>query len=94
MQRVLNLKNVPPEKVDGKQPDDPNWPAKGALEFQDVVLRYRPNTDIVLNKVSFVCKPGEKVGVVGRTGAGKSTLTCALTRIVEMESGNAAMLLL
>jgi len=87
VQRILNLKNVPPEKVAGKQPDDPKWPAKGALVFDEVVLRYRPNTDIVLNKVSFECKPGEKVGVVGRTGAGKSTLTCALTRIVEMDSG-------
>jgi len=50
-------------------------------------LRYRPNTDVVLNKVSFKCLPGEKIGVVGRTGAGKSTLTQALTRIVEIESG-------
>jgi len=50
-------------------------------------MRYRPNTDIVLNKVSFVAKPGEKIGVVGRTGAGKSTLTMALTRIVEIEGG-------
>ena len=42
-----------------------------------MVLRYRKNTDIVLNKLSFTVKPGEKVGIVGRTGAGKST-TCQL----------------
>lgn len=57
------------------------------MEFKNVTMRYRPNTDIVLNKVSFVAKPGEKIGVVGRTGAGKSTLTMALTRIVEIEGG-------
>lgn len=66
---------------------DAAWPSKGALEFKDVTLRYRPNTDIVLDKVSFKVQPGEKVGVVGRTGAGKSTLTMALTRIVEMDNG-------
>lgn len=58
------------------------------MEFKDVVLKYRPNTDVVLNKVSFKAAPGEKIGVVGRTGAGKSTLTMALTRIVELESGS------
>ena len=41
----------------------------------------------MLNDVTFKALPGEKVGVVGRTGAGKSTLTMALTRIVELESG-------
>lgn len=88
VQRILNLNEAPQETIKGeKQPDDAAWPSKGALEFEDVTLRYRPNTDIVLDKVSFKVQPGEKVGVVGRTGAGKSTLTMALTRIVEMENG-------
>ena len=52
-----------------------------------MVLRYRKNTDIVLNKLSFTVKPGEKVGIVGRTGAGKSTISAAISRIVELESG-------
>ena len=87
VQRILNLKGVPSEKIDCEKPKDPNWPSKGKLEFKNVTMRYRPNTDIVLNDVCFTCQPGEKVGVVGRTGAGKSTLTVALTRIVELESG-------
>ena len=57
------------------------------MDFQDIVLRYRKNTDIVLNKLSFNVKPGEKVGIVGRTGAGKSTISAAISRIVELESG-------
>ena len=50
-------------------------------------MRYRPNTDVVLRKLDFVVAPGQKVGIVGRTGAGKSTISVALTRIVELMSG-------
>jgi ATP-binding cassette subfamily C (CFTR/MRP) protein 1 len=51
-------------------------------------LRYRPTTDTVLNSLSFMVEPGMKVGVVGRTGAGKSTLALTLSRILEVESGS------
>merc|ERR1712051_105691 len=57
------------------------------IEFEDVELRYRPNTNLVLKKLNFEVTPGHKVGVVGRTGAGKSTLSMALTRIVELADG-------
>ena len=57
------------------------------IEFDDVRLRYRPNTDIVLNGLSFTVPPGSKVGVVGRTGAGKSTISLALSRIIELCGG-------
>ena len=56
--------------------------------FTEVMLRYRPNCERALNGISFKVAPGEKVGVVGRTGAGKSTLFMGLTRIVELESGS------
>lgn len=52
------------------------------------MLKYRPDTEIVLNKLSFEIRPGEKVGVVGRTGAGKSTITLSLSRIVEIIEGS------
>jgi len=50
-----------------------NWPPSGAghLQFKDVCLRYRNELDLVLNNVSFDVRAGEKVGIVGRTGAGK-----------------------
>ena len=51
-------------------------------------MRYRPETDVVLNKLSFEVQPGEKVGVVGRTGAGKSTMSLVLSRIIELEEGS------
>jgi len=59
----------------------------GKIEFRDVRLRYRPNTETVLNSLSFEAEPGMKIGVVGRTGAGKSTLALTLSRILEIESG-------
>ena len=51
-------------------------------------MKYRPKTELVLKKLSFNIKGGSKIGVVGRTGAGKSTLSLALTRIVELQGGS------
>ena len=56
--------------------------------FDKVNLRYRPNTEIILRDLSFEVKPREKIGVVGRTGAGKSTICLSLSRIVEIASGS------
>jgi ABC-type multidrug transport system fused ATPase/permease subunit len=63
------------------------WPQSGCVQFTDVFMRYRVNLDPVLQGVTFVASPGEKVGIVGRTGAGKSSIMLALFRIVEIESG-------
>ena len=51
-------------------------------------MKYRPNTPAVLKKLTFVVEPGSKVGVVGRTGAGKSTVCISLSRIVELFEGS------
>lgn len=56
------------------------WPDKGTVEFENYAVRYRPGLDLVLKGVNFAVKGGEKVGIVGRTGAGKSSLTLALFR--------------
>lgn len=52
----------------------PGWPTRGCIEFTDVCARYRPELPLVLEKVTFTVRSNEKVGVVGRTGSGKSTL--------------------
>ncbi|CAE7501795.1 ABCC3 [Symbiodinium microadriaticum] len=60
----------------------------GRVEFRDVYLRYRPNTPLVLKGVSFSVKSGERIGICGRTGAGKSSIMQALFRIVEADRGD------
>ncbi|OQR95871.1 ATP-binding Cassette (ABC) Superfamily [Thraustotheca clavata] len=64
-----------------------DWPSAGAVVFQNVCLKYRPGLPLVLSNVTFSIKPCEKIGVVGRTGAGKSSLVVALLRLAELESG-------
>jgi ABC-type multidrug transport system fused ATPase/permease subunit len=64
-----------------------NWPSKGSVEFISYSTRYRADFDLVLKKLTFKILPGEKVGVVGRTGAGKSSMALALFRALEAEEG-------
>lgn len=64
-----------------------NWPANGAVEFIGYSTRYRKELDPVLKNVTFRIEPREKVGIVGRTGAGKSSLTLAIFRALEADSG-------
>ncbi|TMW54988.1 hypothetical protein Poli38472_014759 [Pythium oligandrum] len=63
------------------------WPRTGAITFENVTMRYRPELELVLKDVSFTVKSGEKIGVCGRTGSGKSSLMSVLFRIVECASG-------
>lgn len=64
------------------------WPTEGAIEARSLVVRYRPELDPVLKGLSFDIHGREKVGIAGRTGCGKSTLTLALYRIVEADPGS------
>jgi ABC-type multidrug transport system fused ATPase/permease subunit len=63
------------------------WPSNGSVEFISYSTRYRLDFDLVLKNVSFKVVPGEKLGVVGRTGAGKSSMALALFRALEAEEG-------
>ncbi|KAG0197026.1 hypothetical protein BGX28_009470, partial [Mortierella sp. GBA30] len=64
-----------------------NWPKNGRIVFTDYSTRYREGLDLVLRDVSFSVKAGETVGIVGRTGAGKSSMTLALFRMMEAANG-------
>nr|XP_040564251.1 ATP-binding cassette sub-family C member 10-like [Lepeophtheirus salmonis] len=64
-----------------------NWPNQGVVEFKDIRLRYKDHLPYVLNKVNFKTNPKEKIGIVGRTGAGKSSLIAALFRLSSFSHG-------
>ncbi|KAL3322636.1 hypothetical protein AABB24_039965 [Solanum stoloniferum] len=88
VERVGTYIDLPSEgqNVISSQPP-PDWPSSGFIKFEDVVLRYRPGFPPVLHGLSFEISSGQKVGIVGRTGAGKSSMLNALFRIVELERG-------
>ena len=93
VERVLNYtredqvsQEAPHEIADTKPPKE--WPQNGSITFSDITMNYRPGLPNVLNGISIHVKGGEKIGVVGRTGAGKSSLMLALFRIVELNSGS------
>ncbi|KAI9327008.1 hypothetical protein DFJ73DRAFT_632281 [Zopfochytrium polystomum] len=66
----------------------PSWPSGGAIEVKNLEMRYAPDLPPVLKNVSFSIKAGEKVGIVGRTGAGKSSLSLSIFRIFEPSAGS------
>ncbi|KAK0578041.1 hypothetical protein LWI29_004127 [Acer saccharum] len=82
----IDLPSEAPAIIESNRPP-PGWPSSGSIKFEDVVLHYRPQLPPVLHGVSFIISPSEKVGIVGRTGAGKSSMLNALFRIVELQRG-------
>ncbi|KAI4495187.1 hypothetical protein M0804_001388 [Polistes exclamans] len=66
---------------------DDNWPTSGKIQFKNVKMKYRKELPLILLNISFTVKPGEKMGIIGRTGSGKSSLTIALFRLVEICEG-------
>ncbi|KAM9837505.1 ATP-binding cassette sub-family C member 3 isoform 2-T2 [Aulostomus maculatus] len=79
-------KTEAPWEVEDKKPP-PGWPIQGNVEFHNYSVRYREGLDLVLKNLTLSVKGGEKVGIVGRTGAGKSSMTLCLFRILEAAAG-------
>ncbi|GFZ13995.1 multidrug resistance-associated protein 4 [Actinidia rufa] len=89
VERIKQFIKIPSEaawRIPGCLPS-PNWPTRGDVEIKDLQVRYRPNTPLVLKGVSVSIRGGDKVGIVGRTGSGKSTLIQVLFRLVEPSHG-------
>ncbi|KAG6263206.1 hypothetical protein E4U49_002474 [Claviceps purpurea] len=85
-ERVIEYTEVETEDLGGEIPPAA-WPATGNMEVKDLVVGYSDDMPPVLKGVSFDVKNNERIGVIGRTGAGKSSLTLALFRFLEARSG-------
>lgn len=86
-ERIIEYTNLQTESQAGIDPPA-HWPAEGVLEVNDLVVAYAPELDAVLNGISFRVERNERIGVVGRTGAGKSSLTLAIFRFLEARRGS------
>lgn len=89
VERMQEYSHIEPEGKqiveDNRPPAD--WPNKGEIDFNNLSLRYAPELPLVIKNATFKVKPFNKVGIVGRTGAGKSTIITALFRFLEAETG-------
>jgi len=86
-ERCYEYTEILQEAPSNLETDREDWPTNGSIEFQNYSVRYRPETELVLKDLTFKIKDKEKIGVVGRTGSGKSTLCLTLVRILEAEKG-------
>ncbi|CAH9056075.1 unnamed protein product [Cuscuta epithymum] len=86
IKQFMHLNPEPPAVVENNRPNS-SWPSKGRIEFLDLKIRYRSNAPFVLKGITCTFTEGSRVGVVGRTGSGKTTLISALFRLVEPYSG-------
>ncbi|KAJ5195643.1 uncharacterized protein N7498_009081 [Penicillium cinerascens] len=92
VERVVEYTEIAPEPSESLEPPpydlSPQWPARGSVCFRGYTTRYAPELDPVLIDLDFVIPAGQRVAVVGRTGAGKSTLALALIRALEAAAGH------
>lgn len=95
VERLFNFARDRPiegsEELDAAEESDESdaqWPRDATIEFKDVCMRYHPGLPLALDHVNLSIRSGTSVAIVGRTGAGKSSIVQALLRLVELESGS------
>ncbi|CAJ2659633.1 unnamed protein product [Trifolium pratense] len=86
LNHYMHIQSEAKEIIEGNRPPL-NWPVAGKVEINDLKIRYRPDGPLVLHGITCTFEAGHKIGIVGRTGCGKSTLIGALFRLVEPEGG-------
>uniref|UniRef100_T1JBI7 ABC-type glutathione-S-conjugate transporter n=1 Tax=Strigamia maritima TaxID=126957 RepID=T1JBI7_STRMM len=90
VERIQEYSGSKVEAPEYKQDDQllhEEWPQNGVIVFDNYSTRYRSGLDLVLNDINLLIRSKEKIGIVGRTGAGKSSLTLALFRLIEPANG-------
>ncbi|WOG96156.1 hypothetical protein DCAR_0415487 [Daucus carota subsp. sativus] len=86
LEQCMHIQSEAPEKLKENQPP-PNWPSAGRVEIHNLKVKYRPNAPLVLRGINCIFEGGHSIGIVGRTGSGKTTLISALFRLVEPAEG-------
>ncbi|GMY30469.1 abc transporter c family member 10 [Fagus crenata] len=86
LEQYMHIPSEAAEVIESHQPMQ-NWPVVGEVKIYDLKIRYRPNAPLVLQGISCIFEGGHKIGIVGRTGSGKTTLISALFRLVEPTEG-------
>ncbi|KAJ8773183.1 hypothetical protein K2173_028360 [Erythroxylum novogranatense] len=86
LDQYMHIPSEAPEIVEDNRPPH-NWPEVGKVDICDLQIRYRPDTPLVLRGISCTIEGGHKIGIVGRTGSGKTTLIGSLFRLVEPAGG-------
>ncbi|KAG1687448.1 Canalicular multispecific organic anion transporter 1 [Nymphon striatum] len=86
-ERVLEYSNLPSESCWNKETPSFDWLKEGKIEFCSYSSRYHKHLDLSLRNITCCIYPGEKIGICGRTGAGKTSLSLALFRIIEAAEG-------
>ncbi|XP_035548110.1 ABC transporter C family member 13 isoform X2 [Juglans regia] len=87
VERTLQYMDIPQEELHGSQSLNPDWPCRGLIEFKKVTLRYMPSLPAALCDITFTIGEGMQVGIIGRTGAGKSSVLNALFRLTPICGG-------
>lgn len=82
------VKRIPSEVSEDLLRADASWPRHGAIKFEKISVRYRTRTDFALDCIDLKIEAGQRVGIVGRTGSGKTTLVSTLSRLVNISTGN------
>ncbi|KAI3501347.1 hypothetical protein L1887_29213 [Cichorium endivia] len=86
LEQYMHITSEAPEIIESNRPLT-NWPSSGRIDIQNLKIRYQPNSPLVLQGINCVFEGGHKIGIVGRTGSGKTTLIGALFRLVEPTEG-------
>lgn len=85
---TINKVATSTSSISGSRINTTTWPSNGSIVMRNVTMRYREGLPLVLKGLTLTINGHEKIGIVGRTGAGKSSLLTVLLRLVELESGS------
>ncbi|KRT83567.1 ABC transporter ATP-binding protein [Oryctes borbonicus] len=86
VERILEYRDIQTEDASGSTPE--NWPNRGCVQYSDVHMKYPKTNQEVLKGMNFIIEPGQKIGIIGRTGAGKTSVISALFRLYDLSEGH------